>query len=142
MPADDLGSYRDPKLTVLLCLCTVQCGVWCRALWVVDHLGKVCWIGGGLLVLLGVILAVLTVELAADPDKWPGKSEAVLAAAGRMFRANSSPPDGTAADAGEGGTAGASSSRGGVAGGDAEQGLQEPLLQAPAGSGRPEIVEG
>lgn len=112
------------------------------ALWVLEHLGKMCWIGGGLLVLLGVILAVLTVELAADPDKWPGRSEAVVAAAGRMFRANSSPPGGTAAGADQGGPAGPSSSSGGVAGGDAEQGLQEPLLQAPAGSSRQEIVEG
>lgn len=99
----------------------------CRALWVVQHLGKLCWISGGLLVLLGVILAVLTVELSADPDKWPGRSEAL----GRMFGA-AQQPAGAADEA-----AGPSSS--GVV--DAER---QPLLQTAAqpGGGHPEIVEG
>jgi hypothetical protein len=106
-----------------------------------------CWISGGLLLLLGVLLAVLTVELAADPDKWPGRSEAVLAAAERMFRvstADPGPSDGGlagAAVADEAGGAGPSSSRGGGAV-DAEGGLRQPLLHSEVGSSQPEIVEG
>lgn len=113
------------------CVCAVLCCAvltLCRALWVVQHLGKLCWISGGLLVLLGVILAVLTVELSADPDKWPGRSEAL----GRMFGA-AQQPAGAADEA-----AGPSSS--GVV--DAER---QPLLQAVAaqpGGGQPEIAEG
>lgn len=86
--------------------------------------------GGGLLLLLGVILAVLTVELAADPDKWPGRSEAMLAAAQRMFRVSSAA--GLAAADG-----GASSSGVGAGGG----GLQEPLLQADEAGGDQEIQQ-
>jgi hypothetical protein len=100
----------------------------CRALWVVQHLGKLCWISGGLLLLLGVILAVLTVELSADPDKWPGRSEAL----GRMFGAGAQQHPAGAADE----AAGPSSSSGGV-GLDAER---QPLL--PAAAAEPEIVEG
>lgn len=95
------------------------------------------------MLLLGIILAVLTVELAADPDKWPGRSEAVLAAAARMFRVSSTAGGLVAADAG--GADGAdeaapSRSRGGAAAAEEgeEEGLRAPLLRGqPPG----EIVE-
>eukprot|EP00879_Flechtneria_rotunda_P028466 GHRR01030582.1.p1 GENE.GHRR01030582.1~~GHRR01030582.1.p1 ORF type:complete len:491 (+),score=126.44 GHRR01030582.1:556-2028(+) len=56
-----------------------------RAQWFIANLGKMCWILGGSLILIGILLAVLTVELASDPDKWPGQpaSDVVVLAAAR-----------------------------------------------------------
>jgi len=115
---------------------------------VVEHLGKLCWLGGGLLLLLGVLLAVLTVELAADPDKWPGRSEAVLAAAQRMFRVTSAGGgleggEGASSSGHGGGGAVAGHSSSGAAGSSAgvgAAGLREPLLQPATGQQQAEIV--
>lgn len=107
-----------------------------------QHLGKLCWISGGLTLLLGIILAVLTVELAADPDKWPGRSEAVLAAAARMFRVSSTAGGlGTAEGGAAGGEAGPSRV-GGVGVEGEEEGVRAPLLRGQSpGPSEPEIVE-
>lgn len=66
----------------------------------VAHLGKLAWLSGGLLLLLGVLAAVLTVELAADPAaEWgPDRSgesgvAALLDSARRMFRVSASGSD-------------------------------------------------
>lgn len=53
------------------------------AQWLERNLGKLCWILGGCFVLFGIILAVVTVELASDPDKWAPTSEAAVIAAAR-----------------------------------------------------------
>lgn len=105
-------------------------------------MGKLCWISGGLTLLLGIILAVLTVELAADPDKWPGRSETVLAAAARMFRVSSTAGGLVTAEGvvvgGEAGT----SRVGGVGVDGEEEGVRAPLLRGQSpGPSEPEIVE-
>jgi hypothetical protein len=53
----------------------------------VANLSKVCWIAGCCFMLCGVVLAVLTVQLAADPDKWQSVAadESALAAARDML---------------------------------------------------------
>jgi hypothetical protein len=53
----------------------------------VANLAKVCWIAGGCFMLCGIVLAVLTVQLAADPDKWQpvAADESALAAARDML---------------------------------------------------------
>lgn len=43
----------------------------CRAQWVIQNLAKWCYFAGGVLVVAAIILLVLSVELAADPDQWP-----------------------------------------------------------------------
>lgn len=57
-----------------------------RAQWFERNLGKLSWILGGCFVLFGIILAVVTVELGADPEKWaPTSHAAAIAAARDMF---------------------------------------------------------
>uniref|UniRef100_A0A383W126 Uncharacterized protein n=1 Tax=Tetradesmus obliquus TaxID=3088 RepID=A0A383W126_TETOB len=58
-----------------------------RAQWMVANLAKVCWIAGGCCMLCGIVLAVLTVQLAADPDKWQpvAADESAIAAARDML---------------------------------------------------------
>jgi hypothetical protein len=53
----------------------------------VANLAKVCWIAGGCFMLCGIVLAVLTVQLAADPEKWQSVAadESALAAARDML---------------------------------------------------------
>lgn len=53
----------------------------------VANLAKVCWIAGGCCMLCGIVLAVLTVQLAADPDKWQpvAADESAIAAARDML---------------------------------------------------------
>lgn len=76
------------------------------AQWLERNLGKLCWILGGCFVLFGVILAVVTVELASDPDKWaPTSQAAVIAAARGMLSV--SPPAVEESQHGEGSSAAA-----------------------------------
>lgn len=53
----------------------------------VANLSKVGWIAGGCFMLCGLVLAVLAVQLAADPDKWQAVAadESALAAARGML---------------------------------------------------------
>eukprot|EP00775_Hariotina_reticulata_P003236 gene3236-3513_t len=62
-----------------------------RAQWVVLYLGKACWLASGLLLLSGLVLAVLTVQLAADPDRWPGGPADVMASARNMLASAGAP---------------------------------------------------
>lgn len=55
------------------------------------YLGKVSWLAAGLLLLSGIVLAVLTVQLAADPDRWPGAPADVMASARNMLAAAGAP---------------------------------------------------
>lgn len=67
------------------------CLPWCRrAQWLVANLGKVCWVAGGCCLLCGLVLALLTVQLAEDPDRWPDAppKDAVLTAARDMLNAD------------------------------------------------------
>jgi len=58
---------------------------------VVQYLGKASWLAAGLLLLSGIVLAVLTVQLAADPDRWPGAPADVMASARNMLAAAGAP---------------------------------------------------
>jgi hypothetical protein len=95
-----------------------------RAQWVAAKLGKLCWLVGGALLLVGVLLAAVAVEATSDPGTWPGRS-----LFGRASAAAGAAGEGGAGDA-EAGTAAAAA--GGV--GAPQGNLRQPLLQGARGA--------